>query len=427
MATNKIKKVEQMLNKIIQNYQFSPKEKIDLDRKIKQFITELQIEAKKLKINAQVMLGGSAAKNTFIKDDFDCDIFVRFDYKQYAQKEATIAILLANILKKYSPAIIHGSRDYYHVEKDNIRYEIVPVLNVKDPKQAINVTDMSPLHVEWVAKNMTKQLRNEIILTKVFLKANNLYGAESYIKSFSGHVIDILLVQYKTFLSLLKASKKWKPYQVIDVEKHNTARWLNESKISPLIVIDPILPSRNAAAAISLEKINEFKKIAQEFLQKPTEDFFNRKNITINKLQQKLKAQFPKEQIFIIEITPLTGKEDIVLTKALKAFEHIKKEAKQHDFTIIDQNINFSNKQQPIAYFIVPKKALDKQKLIKGPPIKYEQGWKEFKQKHKGAFEKNKQLFAYEQRVFPLFKDFLENILKDEYITERIKKIKIIS
>ena len=33
------------------------------------------------------MLGGSAAKSTYIKNDFDCDIFVRFNYNKYAKED----------------------------------------------------------------------------------------------------------------------------------------------------------------------------------------------------------------------------------------------------------------------------------------------------------------------------------------------------
>ena len=35
----------------------------------------------------------------------------------------------------YNFITIHGSRDYYHVKKDDVNYEIVPVLDIKDPKK----------------------------------------------------------------------------------------------------------------------------------------------------------------------------------------------------------------------------------------------------------------------------------------------------
>ena len=421
---NMSKKIAAILDEIKKEYQISDKERLQLTKKVNSFIAELKSLLKKNNLKAKVMLGGSAAKSTIIRNDFDCDIFVRFDYKQYMPQEEKIDLYLAKTLQPYNPIVIHGSRDYFHITKEGINFEIVPVLDVSDPKKAINVTDMSPLHVNWILKHMNQRLRDEIVLTKLFLKANNLYGAESYIKGFSGHVVDILLVQYKTFLNLLKQSKKWKMQQVIDVEKHNTAKWLNESKISPLILIDPVQPSRNACAAISEEKFNLFKQIAAKFLKNPSKDFFILKKKSAEQLKQELQQKFKKESIFVLQFNLLDGKQDIILTKALKAYEHVLKEAQENDFEIIDTNIDFSNKDLPLSYFIIPKKPLDKLQIIKGPSIDFPQGIEAFRQKHSSAFLKGKIWYAKEPRECTTFDEFLTFLKNDSYIKEKVKEIR---
>ncbi|MBI5392813.1 nucleotidyltransferase domain-containing protein [Candidatus Woesearchaeota archaeon] len=425
MKTNTIANVNEILKQILKQYEISDKDRKQTSKRIDEFIAQLKQQLKNKRINAKVMLGGSAAKSTYIKNDFDCDIFVRFNYNKYAKEEQNLSKYLQKALQNYKFATIHGSRDYYHVKIDDINYEIVPVLDIKDPRKAINVTDMSPLHVEWVKKRINNHLRDQIILTKVFFKANDLYGAESYVKAFSGHVVDILLAQYKTFLNLLKQSQKWKLFEVIDVEKYNTARWLNESKISPLIVIDPLLPSRNACAALSKEKFISFKEIARKFLDNPNKEFFTRKTTTAEQAEQQLNKNHKNKNIIIIKVTPLHGKEDIVLTKALKAFEYLRKIILENDFSLFGSGIDFSNKKEILYFFVSDKKILEDKKLIKGPAIEFTDGCKAFTAKHTSAFLKRKQWFAYEKRTYANLTQLIKTELNNQYIAERIKSAEL--
>ena len=209
---------------------------------------------KKNKIKAKAVLGGSFAKNTHLKDDYDIDIFVKFDYS-YEKKE--ISNILDKVLSPLKAERVHGSRDYFQI-KNKLSYEIIPVLDVKDVSKARNITDMSPMHVDWVRKNINGK-EDEIRLAKLFCKANDIYGAESYIQGISGHVLDILVIYYGNFIKFLEAVTGWKDgkkeKEVIDFYnfyKGEAIRKMNRSKtLSPLIVVDPISPDRNAAAALS--------------------------------------------------------------------------------------------------------------------------------------------------------------------------------
>ena len=165
---------------------------IEKDKEIELFLKRLGKIVKENSIKAEVFAGGSIAKGTFLKNDHDVDVFVKFDLK-YSGKD--ISKILGKILKPLNPKLVHGSRDYFSVE-DNLIFEIIPVLNITKSEQAENIMDMSPLHVDWVIKNSNVKLRNEIRLAKQFCKSINVYGAESYIKGFSGHVLDILVIYY---------------------------------------------------------------------------------------------------------------------------------------------------------------------------------------------------------------------------------------
>ena len=236
---------------------------------------------KKVKIKAVCIKGGSIAKGTFLKDDYDVDLFVVFNHL-YRGKD--ISKILGKALKGFKTNIIHGSRDYFHLSYKNLLFEIVPVLEVINYKKIENVTDMSPLHVKFVNKNTNKDVRDDIRLAKAFCKAHEIYGAESYINGFSGHILDLLIIHYKGFVNLLKAASKWKDKEVIDIRKYwdDPLSELNQSKTQgPLVIVDPVQPDRNAAAALSYENYDKFRKAARDFLKKPLKSWDYNKGMKI--------------------------------------------------------------------------------------------------------------------------------------------------
>ena len=335
---------------------------------IELFVKEINKEIKENKIKATCVTGGSVAKGTFLKGDFDIDLFVKFNY---LYKDQDISNLLKKILKKFNPELLHGSRDYFQIKDNNLTYEIVPVLDVTDPSKSLNVTDMSPLHVYWVKKNLKKNGEEEIRLAKKFCKSIGVYGAESYINGFSGHVMDILIIKYGSFIDLLKASQKWDSKTIIDFEKHyknsqDVLFNLNQSKIEgPLIVIDPILKTRNASSALSYEKFSLFKKKAKEFLNRPSVSFFKEKQIG----KTYLKLKYKNKNLSILSITAKKGKRDVVGSKILKAFKHIKLELKKRGFSIKESGWYWNKKQRVLFWFVVENPILPISSVVQGPPI----------------------------------------------------------
>jgi len=59
-------------------------------------LDSIDSEIKKKKIRARAVLGGSIAKGTFLKNDYDCDIFVKFNL---SYKKKDMSGLLEKILK----------------------------------------------------------------------------------------------------------------------------------------------------------------------------------------------------------------------------------------------------------------------------------------------------------------------------------------
>lgn len=402
------------INDIFQVVLEKIKPKDNINKKVENTIKILQDSINKNDVDAIIKLGGSFSKDTYLEGDFDCDLFVRFNFIKYQNKD------ISEILEQLIPfkfEKVHGSRDYFQAVIDNVNYEIVPVLNIKYMHQARNVTDSSPLHVNWFIKANNNQYNDQIRLAKCFCKANRLYGAESHIKGFSGHVLDILTIYYGGFENLLKHSKDWTTDHIVDISKHYEGN-LNISKISPLIVIDPIQPERNAAAALSKEKIVEFQKLASEFLDNPSMDFFIKKAID----EEELKAC---GTLFKLKIIPPTGKNDIVGSKILKVHEYIQNQAKLNDFNIDKSEWDYDSKVSYL-YYILKKTELEEVKVIKGPPIKVKVHAENFKTIHKDAFEQEGFLYANVKRKYTQFTNFINEILSDDYITQKLKFIEVV-
>ena len=391
---------------------------------IELFVKEINKEIKNNKIKATCVKGGSVAKGTFLKGDFDVDLFVKFDY---SYKNENISNLLKKILIKFKPELVHGSRDYFQLKFDNLNYEFVPVLDVIDPEKSMNVTDMSPMHVTWVKKNLKKNQEDEIRLTKKFCKSIGVYGAESYINGFSGHVVDILIIHYGSFLELLEQSQKWSKQNIIDFEKHyknsqDVLFNLNQSKIQgPLIIIDPILKTRNAACALSYEKFAIFKKKAKEFLKSPDKSYFEEKQIG----KTYLKAKYKNQNLFILSIEAKNGKQDVVGSKILKAFKFMKSELKTKGFNIKNSGWHWNKKKHVLFWFVLENIILSETAIIEGPPLDMKLACDNFKKKYSKTFEKNKKLCTKIKIKNRDAQKNIEEISEDKDFKERVTLIGI--
>ncbi len=395
------------MNKIFKGVleEIKPKEGMP---EVNNFLIRLNDSLKRKRIRAKAVVGGSFAKDTWLKGDLDVDIFVKFDlgYKELSK-------LLKKSLKGFHAECIHGSRDYFWV-RNNVKYEIVPVLDIKKPQDAKNVTDFSPLHTAWVNKN-GKKFKDEIRLAKKFLKAQGIYGAESYVRGFSGHVVDILVIYYRGFLNLLKASQKWKEKQVIDyykVHKNKAFVKMNLSKMQgPLIVVDPVQPERNAAAALNQEKYDIFIRAAGRFLKTPSKSFFKEKQVDLRKLAG---------NVVILEVNTLPGKEDVIGAKLLKAFEFIK--SGLSEFKISKSGWRWDKKQKATFWFVLKEKKLSDTFVRQGPPLGLKEAVKNFKKKHKKTFVKGRRAFAKIKRKNTKPEQIVKELLREKYLKEKIER-----
>jgi len=409
-------------NSVLKKISPSAGERAEFDKRTNSILGKIKVK------NAKAMLGGSGAKGTWLSGVFDTDIFVCFDYEKFADKSSKLSDILYKSLKgKFKIKRINGSRDYFQINDKTFTFEIIPILEIRKAEQAKNIMDVSMLHAGWVNKKLKnkKSIADEIRLMKAFCKARNVYGAESYIKGFSGYVCEILAVYYGSFLGILKNSVKWKEGQLIDVERHfrnkNVFIEVNLSKLqSPLIVIDPVQRERNAAAALSPEKFNLFRDSAERFLKSPSCSFFIKKEIGLEDARNKAKAG---RNALVLEVSAMRKKKDVAGAKLLKAFEHIKKSLEENGFKIFE--CGWEWKKKALFWFILENKP-PKARIIKGPPLKFKKHAAVFRKAHRNIFIKRGRLYAREARKSSNPEKLVSLLAKEDYLGEKVKSIRII-
>ena len=383
-------------------------------------LKKVQMAIKQQQLLATVTLGGSTAKGTNLANDYDVDIFVRFS-PEYDDK--TLSDRLQKILKSVFKKLerVHGSRDYFHVQLGKFLFEFIPVQHITSWQEARNVTDMSPLHVEYVAKHIEEkpELAGDIRLTKQFCKAAKIYGAESYIGGFSGHVVDLLNIYYGGFRQLLTAAAKWPAKVIIDPEHHhdNPMVALNDAKVyAPLVIVDPIQPDRNSAAAVTELAFKRLKDAAKAYLAAQQEEFF-----IIHPLDTKsFKATHKDATIHVITLMPQAGKKDVVGAKCFKVYQHLTEHLLKAGFTIIESKWEFTPKKATLL-FAVPKTLLPAEEEWVGPPIARTADVARFQQAHNATFTRSGKIYAMERRKYRDAKKLIADLLKTAYVRERVK------
>lgn len=398
--------IKKILKKEAENVKPDKETTVKLARLASEIKAEIEKSLKKKKIRADVFLGGSYAKGTIIrKKGYDIDIYVRFD-----KKEKEIDKKLASLIRGEK---IHGSRDYLRIKRQGVVFEIIPVVKISRAEEAENVTDLSFFHVNYIRKCIKKlRLEDEIRLTKAFCYSNEVYGAESYIKGFSGYALELLICHYKSFLRFIKEAAE-KESIIIDSEKlyknkNDILSSMNESKMqSPIILVDPTFRQRNALAALSRETYEKFREACRQFLKNPKSSFFEMKEFDVDSFKRG-RGEFVK---LAIETNKQAG--DIAGSKLLKFFNMMKKHI-DVGFKILKEKFIYDDNKRAEVYLILERR---KEIILSGPPITNVENVVKFKNRHKKCYLKDQRVYAREKAKS--WKDFFKEFKEKNKISIR--------
>jgi len=237
-------------------------------------LKQVKEEASKYSEVLGVELGGSYAKGTWLKDQMDLDIFVKFkkdtDDKIFEETGKKIGF---GSLKKYKPYVRYSEHPYVEAEVEKTKVNVVPSYDVEKGEWK-SAADRSSFHTRFILETLDQTKKNEVRLLKKFLIGIGIYGAEISVEGFGGYVSEVLVHHYGTFIAVLEAASNFTQGQVIG----NPTKEFESS----LVLIDPIDSNRNLGTAISSQNVAKFILAARAFLKKPSMVFFTGKTRTPN-------------------------------------------------------------------------------------------------------------------------------------------------
>jgi len=228
-------------------------------------------------VNAVVRIEGSIAKDTWLKENPDIDLFIRLPTTVSREKLGEVGLNIAKVAAHGATKIIecYAEHPYLEVLIDELRVDIVPCYDA-NPGEWQSATDRTPYHTDYIKQHLTLKMREEVRLLKQFLQGIGVYGAEIKIGGFSGYLCELLILTYGSFIQTVQAFADYSKRVVIDPEHHFLGK---ENEVvslffEPLVVVDPVDKARNVASAVQAEKLYTFIGAARAFLQSPSEGFF---------------------------------------------------------------------------------------------------------------------------------------------------------
>jgi len=345
--------------------------------------------------SCEVVLTGSIAKKTFLREKRDVDIFVLFDRSTPRESlEPSIKEIMKSAFPEVRYQLSYAEHPYVRFHLCGRRIDLVPAYKITDSAQRLSAVDRSVLHTRFVRNALKVGQTDEILLLKQFLKSNSLYGAEIKTEGFSGYLCELLIIECGSFEKLVRAASKWKAV-VIDIKKFYSAKERAglKKRFGSFVVIDPTDKNRNVAAAVSGNNFKKFISLCKTFIKKPSKKFFFRVPETFEQKVKKLRGG--KKHVVSMPRPDIV--DDVLWGQLHKLIRQLKGHLK--DFEPKDIIADDSRHMVRIAV-ILKKDRLPSKMLVAGPPLSMKKNVEDFKKSHKRAkfVKKNKKLHAEVRR-----------------------------
>lgn len=390
------------LKSVLDNIKPSKRE----EEKMRSFTDRLISTASKLS-KVKPLLCGSIEKGTWLSEKSEVDLFLLFkpslSKKQLEKKGLELAKKIIRVMKgKY--VIAYAEHPYLRGTIGKYQVDIVPCYEIANPEKIKSAVDRTPYHVKFVKANLKNP--DEVRLLKQFCKANKCYGADLKTQGFSGYMCELLIIEYGSFLNLVKNASKWRAGHEINFNG-DAKKFKN-----PLIVIDPVDRNRNVGAALSAESFYRFVKACKDFIENPSKDFFFKKEVkpyTVKELSKEFKRRGTRWYLISFEKPDVL--DDILYPQLRRGIRAIDKMLEQNGFKVLRSDF-YCNKECVLAFEMETWQVPKIMKNI-GPDI-YSKHAEQFLKHYKESkvFIEGENWVVETEREFTIVLHFLKDLLK---------------
>ncbi len=340
---------------ILKKYKPTEEQNRELKHTASEVLGMINSILEKKKIKAKSLLVGSVAKGTNLASG-DIDLFVIFS-KEYSIRDMERLGLMIGHEVLPQGREKYAEHPYVSGQLGGRKVDIVPCFEIDPGTRIISSVDRTPLHTDFVLKNLDSEGQDQVRLLKLFMKGIGVYGSEIKVSGFSGYVCELLVIKYGSMLKVLEAFASLKGKMKISLEEGEIREF-----DAPIVIIDPTDITRNAAAAISLENLSRMKINSRMFLANPMEQYFN---TGADYAPEKYRERGTVMRIFTLEKPDII--DDILFSQANRFRNIIVQILEEDGFMPISSEVELSDDIEVMVECKLEK--LPATKVHVGPPV----------------------------------------------------------
>ena len=349
-------------------------EKQNLRSLAQSIISRINALGRKEGLDISARLVGSSARGTWLSGEHDLDIFIMFPpdaSREYLEEKGLyIARKIAEEAESFEER--YAEHPYINAVFDGFEVDLVPAFGVASAADIKSAVDRTPFHNNYVLSTING-LEDEVLLLKQFMKGCGVYGSELRTHGFSGYLVELLIINYGSFMNVMEEACRWRSGLKIDIEKHASI-----AHQDPLVVVDPTDPARNVAAVLSLDNMCIFMDKACEFLKNPDASFFSPEIIepldddSFNKIIMERGTS-----LIAVKFKAPDAVEDVLYPQLHKMEDSVREMLERYDFRVYNSGV-WANEKAMLLYELESKDL---------PGLKKHGGPQVFSGEHAAAFK----------------------------------------
>lgn len=364
-------------------------------------VAAVEAEIQRRDLPCTTMLVGSVAKDTYLRDAIDYDVFILFpvDTPREKLEEAGLAIGRAVL---DDPEEKYAEHPYTHGLFEGVEADVVPCFAVGDASARLSAVDRTPFHTRFVIQRMERDQRDQVRLLKAFMKGVGVYGAEARTQGFSGYLCELLVLKYGTFRKVLASAAGWKPGTFLVLDRLEG----NPRFTDPLVFIDPVDPRRNVASAVSVDTLAHFAEAARAYLRREgLSYFFPRQTVPLppDELAQALRRR--RSDFVLVRTRAPAVLEDHLHDQMRKAAASVTRLLERYGFEVRRTSHEVDHELRILIE--LPRLRLPETVTHSGPPVKsrehadrFRKTWSEHRDARSPVYEEEGRLKVERVREF---------------------------
>ncbi|MGD0203451.1 MAG: CCA tRNA nucleotidyltransferase [Candidatus Bathyarchaeia archaeon] len=380
-----MQEIEAVTKQVLEKITPGKEDRAKVDAITRELEQKVSLACKQEGVPAIVRVEGSVAKDTWLKENPDIDVFMRLPTSIPRKNLGDIGLKIAKkAAGAYEQIERFAEHPYLEIFVEGYRVDIVPCYDAK-PGEWQSATDRTPYHTDYIKKHLSTSLRGEVRLLKRFMQSIGVYGAEIKVGGFSGYLCELLIMKYRSFSETIRAFARYNKRVVIDTENYYENR---ENELSllfpePLVIVDPVDKGRNVASAVQPQKLYSFVGAARAFLKKPEVAFFYQPKIEALPVAS-LKSQLENRgsSIVFLVIDQVSAVPDVLWGQLYRTKRSLHRLLELNDYKILKDTVWSNEKTLSIFTFELEQQVLPNIKKHLGPPLEREVECKSFLSKY---------------------------------------------